>query len=132
MATRDLKLVAYTITISVVQANAVAIVAFFSVRARTIFIGSIRVVVTSLSILATCDLKLVAYTVAISVVQANAVTIVARLGIRARPIVFRCIHVVVARRSVCTTWNRVLTAAVIVFRRVIVVVRFRICATARI
>ena len=83
MATGYFKLVAYTVTVSVIQANAIAVVTVFSVGARTVFISSISVEVARLSVLATSDLKLVTHAVAVSVIQANAVTVVAVLSVLA-------------------------------------------------
>ena len=80
MATDDLELVAHTVAVGVVDAVSIAVVAGYSVVARS-SIGSSCIVVASGVILATDDLELVAHAVTVGVVEAVAVAVVAGFSI---------------------------------------------------
>ena len=77
MTTCDFELVAYAVTVRIVEAVAIAVVAFFGIRARTVFVGCVLVVVARFSVLTTCDFELVAYAVTVRVVEAVAIAVVA-------------------------------------------------------
>ena len=79
----DFKFVAYTVTVCIHEAVAVAVVASIGIGARAVFVGCVRVVVTRRGVLTACDFKFVAYAVAIRIIEAVAIAVVASIGIRA-------------------------------------------------
>ena len=82
MTACDFEFVAYAVTVRIVQAIAITVVAIFGVRARTVIVRRGGIVVTCLSVRAAFDFEFVTHTIAVSVVQAVAVAIVTGIGIR--------------------------------------------------
>jgi hypothetical protein len=77
------KVVTNTVAVCVYQAVAIAVIARIRIRAGTVVVRSVSVVVASCVVLATSDLKVVANAVAVCVYEAVAVAVITRIRIRA-------------------------------------------------
>ena len=77
MTTCDFEWIAYAVAVCVSKAVAVAIIAGFGIRARSVIICGVSIVVARCIVLTTAEFKLVAYSVGVGWIAADSTAVVA-------------------------------------------------------